>query len=180
MRIRKCFPETVINSIIKDESKFMTFSADHFLRKATCNIHTGVKQTTNHWTLSETWVRDAQWNKQGTFSQCSCKVIRQTTQPVSSFHMLTWRQQLRGKKKLYCILWSTVFRYSWWDMGDGKARQSSPRQALERAYLQKWNAKRGLQGLPGLDGVGLRLLGVRLKVKIMSFQVGEMMAVKTA
>lgn len=104
MWIRKCFPETVINSIIKDESKFMTFSADHFLKKAACNIHTGVKQTTNHWTLSETWVRDAQWNKQGTFSQCSYKVIRQTTQPVSSFHMLTWRQQLRGKKNFiaYC------------------------------------------------------------------------------
>lgn len=48
MYIRKCFLETVINSIIiKDESKFMTFSADHFLRKATCNIHTGVKQTAN-------------------------------------------------------------------------------------------------------------------------------------
>lgn len=56
----------------------------------------------------------------------------------------------------------------------------SPGQALEHAYLQKWKAKRGLQGLPGLDGVGLRLRGVRLKVKIMSFQVGEMMAVKIA
>lgn len=64
-------------------------------------------------------------------------------------------------------------------MGGGEGGQQ-PRQALERAYLQKWKAKRGLQGLPGLDGVGLRLRGVRLKVKIMSFQVGEMVAAKIA
>lgn len=48
------------------------------------------------------------------------------------------------------------------------------------AYLQKRKAERGLEGLPGLDGVGLRLLGVRLKVKITSFRVGEMIAVQIA
>lgn len=64
--------------------------------------------------------------------------------------------------------------------GGRKEKTKRPPQALGRAYLQKWKAKRGLQGLPGLDGVGLRLLGVRLKVKIMSFRVGEMMAVKIA
>lgn len=41
------------------------------------------------------------------------------------------------------------------------------------AYLQKWKANRGLHGLQGLVGVGLRLLGVRLKVKITSSLVNR-------
>lgn len=74
------------------------------------------------------------------------------------------------------VLQSQVFQYVLWGLGGGKAETKQQPQAgpaLERAYLQKWKAKRGLQGLPGLDGVGLRLLGVRLKVKIMSFQLGK-------
>lgn len=35
-----------------------------------------------------------------------------------------------------------------------------------RAYLQKWNACSGLHGLQGLVGVGLKLRGVRLEVKL--------------
>jgi len=34
------------------------------------------------------------------------------------------------------------------------------------AYLQKWKACNGLHGLQGLVGVGLRLRGVRLEVKL--------------
>lgn len=66
-------------------------------------------------------------------------------------------------------------------MGPGESQRKQSWQALGAlAYLQKRKADRGLEGLPGLDGVGLRLLGVRLKVKITSFRAGEMIAVQIA
>lgn len=67
---------------------------------------------------------------------------------------------------------------AWVGLRESKTKQSW--EALGCAYLQKWKVRRGLQGLPGLDGVGLRLLGVRLKVKITSFRVGEVIAVRIA
>lgn len=42
-----------------------------------------------------------------------------------------------------------------------------------RSYLQKWNACSGLHGLQGLVGVGLKLRGVRLKVKSSFVNVHE-------
>lgn len=76
-----------------------------------------------------------------------------------------------------CCVWQTV-------PGLGGPWESERKQSWQAlgvlAYLQKRKAERGLEGLPGLDGVGLRLLGVRLQVKITSFRVGEMIAVQIA
>lgn len=130
----------------------------------------GVKETTN----LQTWVKCQQERLNGTSTvpALSVPVGHPANDLLSTFQLgQQWRRNC-----LLCFAASKVLK----DHGErGRGRQQ-PRQALERAYLQKWKAKRGLQGLPGLDGVGLRLRGVRLKVKIMSFQVREMVSVKIA
>lgn len=129
----------------------MKFNADHFLRKATCNTHTGIKQLINHWTLSET-LRYAQWHKHSTFSQC-----KSSSKQLNKFPYFMLTHKLRNitvKKKLliaYCDPKCSNTRGGIW----GKGREDKAAPGRHWSTLTSRSEKRREDYRDCLDWMGL-------------------------